>query len=75
MAALFAIEFSCGKDANEVLAWSDFFGIVTAGLIAIADRRLYIKDPASDCKNAKKPGCDKKTDDDTGKEEAGSGGI
>jgi len=49
MAALFAIEFSAGLDANEVLAWGDFFSIVASGLIAIADRRLYIEDPTSDC--------------------------
>jgi len=68
MAALFTIEFSSGKDANEVLAWGDFFGIVAAGLIAIADRRLYIEDPTSDCKCAKKA-------DNPEKEEAASGGI
>jgi len=45
-------------DANDILAWSDFFGVVTAGLIAIADRKLYINDPAGDCKENK----NKKTD-------------
>ena len=49
MATLFAIEFSRGQDGNEILAWGDFFGIVASGLIAIADRTLYITDPTSDC--------------------------
>lgn len=53
MAALFAIEFSCDMDANETLAWSDFFGMVTANLIAVGNRALYINDPNSDCKKAK----------------------
>ena len=49
MAAAFAVQFSCDMDPNETLAWSDFFGAVTANLIAIADRELYITDPTSDC--------------------------
>ena len=49
IATLFSIEFSCGLDGNEVLAWSDFFGAVTAGLIAIGNRKIYICDPTSDC--------------------------
>ena len=53
-ATLFAIELSCGQNPNEVLAWSDFFGVVTAGLIAIANRKLYITDPNSDCHEPQK---------------------
>ena len=53
MAAAVTVALSRGQDANEILAWSDFFGIVTAGLIAIANRKLYITDPNSDC--CKKP--------------------
>ena len=54
MGTLFAIEFARGLDANEVLAWSDFFGVVTTGLIAIGNRRLYIEDPNSTCCTGKK---------------------
>jgi len=49
LAASLAAELSCGTDANEILAFSDFFGMVTANLIAIANRKLYIQNPDSDC--------------------------
>jgi len=49
MATLFAIELSSDMDPNDTLAWSDFFGVVTAGLIAIANRKLYITSPEQPC--------------------------
>ena len=57
LAATFAAELSCGTEANEILAFSDFFGMVTANLIAIANRKLYILSPDSDCllKSGQKP--------------------
>jgi hypothetical protein len=51
LAAAFAAEISCGTDANEILAFSDFFGMVTANLIAIANRKLYMQDENNDCCN------------------------
>ena len=53
-ATLFALELSCDADPDNTLAWSDFFGVVTANLIAIANRKLYINDPQSDCKGNNK---------------------
>jgi len=57
MAALFSIEFSRDMEPNNISAWSDFFGVVAAGLIAISNRKLYITNPDSDC------GCEQKEKD------------
>ena len=54
LAAAIAAELSCNADANEILAMSDLTGMITANLIAIANRKLYIQDPNSDCHSNQK---------------------
>jgi len=49
LAAALSAELADGRDANEILAMSDLIGMITANLIAIANRKLYIQDPNSDC--------------------------
>ena len=55
LAMLFATQFSCGLDGNEILAWGDFFSVAASALIAIADRKLYIEDPSSSCQTTTSP--------------------
>lgn len=51
LGAAIAAELSCGADPNEILAMSDLAGIITANLIAIANRKLYIQAPDSSCRS------------------------
>ena len=54
LAVAISAELSCGQDANEILAISDLTGMITSNLIAIANRTLYITDPAGTCQKNKK---------------------
>ena len=56
LATAISAEFAEKNDANEILALSDLTGMITTNLIAIANRRLYIEAPDSDCcRKHKKP--------------------
>ena len=53
LAAGLAAAISKNEEGEEILAMADFFGMVAANLIAIADRKLYFEDPNNKCKTKK----------------------